>query len=389
MKIKSFLQIFALNVLLIAIILAEQPPAKVHGLWVVRHNLKTPENIDAVFSFAREYGFTDLFFQVRGRGDAYYKSRFEPRAEGLDSLFDPLQYICEKTKNYPFRIHAWINVFYLWSSNKMPVSPQHLVHQKPEWIVYPVHYDPQLPDSNFNGRRNEEGLYLSPMIKEVQEHTIKIVDDILSHYKVDGLHLDYIRFPGFEFDFNPIARESFKQKYILDPLEFRRDANYFVSNFGPTGYDLFFSRWSQFLRDGLSNFVKELAGHMRKGYPAVIISAAVKPDLGKAHWQYYQEWERWLHKGWLDWAIPMNYTPDRRTFLLRTEKILATGDANKLLMGVSLYNQPADSALSKAKIIDNLDLAGFVLFSYDQIARDKKLQKLYAKKFLKQEAEKP
>jgi uncharacterized lipoprotein YddW (UPF0748 family) len=340
-------------------------------------------------AFAREYSFTDLFVQVRGRGDAYYQGYYDPRAEGLDPQFDPLRYLSERAKNYPFRIHAWINVFYLWSSNELPVSPQHLVHQKPEWIVYPVHYDPQVPDSNFNGRRNEEGLYLSPMIGEVHEHIIKVVDDILSHYKVDGLHLDYIRFPGFEFDFNPVARARFKQKYILDPLEFRRDANYFVSNFGPTGYDLFFSRWSQFLRDGLSNFVEELAGHVRKEFPGAIISAAVKPDLGKAYWQYYQEWDRWIKKGWLDWVIPMNYASDKRTFLLRTEKILKSSDANKLLMGVSLYNQPADSALSKVKIIDNLDMAGVVLFSYDQIARDKKLQKLYSKKILKQEAKKP
>jgi uncharacterized lipoprotein YddW (UPF0748 family) len=300
--LKIFGLIQTLILLAIATLLADQPPAKVYGLWIIRHNLKTPENIDSVLEFAGEYGFTDLFIQVRGRGDAYYQSFHEPRAEGLEPEFDPLCYLIKKAKNYRFRIHAWINVFYLWSSKKLPVSPQHLVHQKPEWIVYPVHYDPELPDSNLNGRRSEEGLYLSPMIEEVREHVINVVDDVLSQYQVDGLHLDYIRFPGFEFDFNPVARASFKQKYILDPLEFRRDANFFVANFGPTGYDLFFSRWAQFLRDGLSNFVEGLTGHVREEHPGIIISAAVKPDLGKAHWQYYQEWDRWIKAGWLDWA---------------------------------------------------------------------------------------
>lgn len=367
-------------------ILAGQPEGKIRGLWVVRHNLKKAESIDSVLAFAEHYRFTDLFVQVRGRGDAYYHSNFEPLAEGVDSLFDPLKYLLNKTQGYNFRIHAWINVFYLWSSHELPKSPQHLVNQKPEWIVYPVNYDPEIPDSNLAGRRSEEGLYLSPMIPGVQEHIIAVVEDILSQYEVDGLHLDYIRYPGFDFDFNPVARADFKQKFILDPLDFRKDAAVFVSNFGETGYDIFFSRWSQFLRDGLSDFVDSLSVHVREKHPGIIISAAVKPDLGKAHWQYYQEWDRWLKEGWLDWAVPMNYAADKRTFLLRTEKLLNIGNDKNLLMGISLYNQAADSAMYKTRVIENLDIAGYVFFSYDQIVKDKKLQRMYSKKILTREA---
>jgi len=367
-------------------ILANQPEGKVRGLWVVRHNLKTAQSIDSVLTFASAYRFSDLFVQVRGRGDAYYHSNFEPLAEGVDSLFDPLEYLLDKAKDYNFHIHAWVNVFYLWSSPELPKSPQHLLNQKPEWVVYPVNYDPEIADSSLAGRRSEEGLYLSPMIPGVQEHTIAVVEDILSQYDVDGLHLDYIRYPGFDFDFNPVARADFKQKFILDPLDFRKDAALFVSNFGETGYDIFFSRWSQFLRDGLSAFVDSLSVHVRKKHPGIIISAAVKPDLGKAHWQYYQEWDRWLNEGWLDWAIPMNYAADKHTFMSRTEKLLNIGNDKNLLMGISLYNQPADSAMYKTRVIDNLDIAGYVFFSYDQIVKDKKLQRMYSRKILTREA---
>lgn len=384
--VKSFLQIYILSLLITATLLADQPTAKIRGLWVVRHNLKKAESIDSVLTFASAYRFTDLFVQVRGRGDAYYHSNFEPLAEGVDSLFDPLKHLLNKAQDYNFRIHAWVNVFYLWSSHELPKSPLHLVNQKPEWIVYPVNYDFQEQDSLLSSRRNEEGLYLSPMIEEVQKHILKVVDDILSQYKVDGLHLDYIRFPGFDFDFNPVARENFKDRYILDPLEFRGDATRFVDNFGRTGYDLFFSRWSQFLRNGLSGFVKKLSQQMRSKYPKMIISAAVKPDLGKAHWQYYQEWDRWLKEGWLDWAVPMNYAADKYTFLMRTEKLLNIGNDKNMLMGISLYNQPADSAMYKTQVIENLDVAGYVLFSYDQIVKDKKLQRMYSKRILTREA---
>lgn len=366
---------------------ADRPAEKLRGLWVVRHNLNRPESIDSMLAFAARYRFTDIFVQVRGRGDAYYRSNYEPPAEGLQEEFDPLAYLLAKAEaaNYPLRIHAWVNVFYLWSSPVLPKSPRHLVHRRPEWIVYPVHYNPEIPDTNFFGRRNEEGLYLSPMIPEVQQYFMDVVEDILSRYRVDGLHLDYIRFPGYDFDFNPVVRANFKEKYFLDPLDFKRDAAVFVANFGNTGYDIFFNRWAKFLRNGLSGFVKSLSGQVRSRYPGIIVSAAVKPDLSKAYWQYYQEWDRWLKEGWLDWALPMNYTPGNPEFLGRTETILKSGDPAGILMGISLYNQSPDSVIYKTRVIANLALAGFAYFSYDQIAKDKKLQRLYANKILNPE----
>lgn len=357
----------------------------VRGLWVIRHNLKSPESIDSMLQFAAAHGFTDLFVQVRGRGDAYYRSHLEPLAEGLAANFDPLAYVLVKARQANLRIHAWINVFYIWSSGDPPMAATHLYHRHPEWIIYPTKYDPQQPDTNMNGRRNEEGLYLSPLLPEVQQHLQAVVEDILSQYNVHGLHLDYIRFPGYGHEFDPTVRQRFKEKYFIDPIDFRGDPSGFVQNFGPTGYDLFFSRWGQFLRDGLSEFVKQLSDTVRTRYPEIILSAAVKPDLSRAHWRYYQEWDRWLNENWLDWAVPMNYTPDRRLFLQRIEAIVGAVDASRVLMGVATYNQPPAQALEKVRLVDeltrrNIPLKGVVLFSYDQFAKDQTLQSLYLKK---------
>lgn len=356
----------------------------VRGLWVIRHTLTSPASIDSMLRFAAAYGFTDLFVQVRGRGDAYYHSHFEPPAEALGSNFDPLADVLVKARQYTLRIHAWINVFYIWSSEQPPKSSAHLFYQHPDWIIYPAQYNPQEPDSNMSGRRNEEGLYLSPLLPEVQTHLLNVVEDILSQYTVDGLHLDYIRFPGYGHEFDPTVRQRFKEKYFIDPIDFKANPSGFAQNFGPTGYDIFFSRWGKFLRDGLSEFVKNMSITVRRRYPAVKISAAVKPDLPRAHWRYYQEWDRWLKEGWLDWAIPMNYTPDRQLFLQRIEAIVGAVDASKVVMGVATYNQPPGQAIEKIRLVDqlrqqNIPLKGVVLFSYDQFVKDKTLQPLYYK----------
>ncbi|MCB0288982.1 MAG: hypothetical protein KDH97_01880, partial [Calditrichaeota bacterium] len=123
-------------------------------------------------------------------------------------------------------------------------------------------------------------------------------------------------------------------------------------------------------------------------YPRVVISAAVKPDLTQAHWEFYQEWDRWLARGWLDWAIPMNYTADPALFRKRTERMLAGCDPARLLMGISLYNQSPEAALQKILAIENDPIVGYVLFSYDQFLQDPDLQRKYLQFLPTVEAEK-
>src|SRR3972149_8637498 len=68
-------------------------PAEIRALWVLRSPLASPESIATVVEHARASGFNTLLAQVRGRGDAYYRSTLEPRAEELDRRpvdFDPL-----------------------------------------------------------------------------------------------------------------------------------------------------------------------------------------------------------------------------------------------------------------------------------------------------------
>src|SRR5687767_13603381 len=72
---------------------ATPPPGEVRALWVVRTTLTSPDKIKKLVENAQANGFNNLIVQVRGRGDAYYQSRWEPRAAALkDSSkeFDPL-----------------------------------------------------------------------------------------------------------------------------------------------------------------------------------------------------------------------------------------------------------------------------------------------------------
>ena len=81
--------------------------------------------IDSVLDFAKTNGFNHIFAQVRGRGDAYYNSSLVPKSHLVDADFDPLEYLINSNKSNNIKIHAWINIYYLWSSQLLPKQKNH------------------------------------------------------------------------------------------------------------------------------------------------------------------------------------------------------------------------------------------------------------------------
>ena len=363
----------------------KNPHDPVRGLWVVRNEITNPSKIDRVLSDADRWHITDLFVQVRGRGDAYYHSRIEPHADNLLPGFDPLGYLLLRARNYNFRVHAWINVFYIWSRKEPPQSRLHPMNRFPDQMAYPANYQRSGPNQKDPkvSRGNSEGVFVSPLLPAVQRHIFAVVDDLLDNYPVDGIHFDYIRFPNRNFDFRPEIRRRFRKKFVLDPLEFKQNPAKILRKYSSTGYEVFVEQWAEFLRNGLSDFVHKITDHIRKRKRKLIISAAVKADLSKAHWEYFQEWDKWVRKGWLDWALPMNYTPVYSVFKRRLDSYRSAGAASKCVIGIALYNQPLTSALSQIKQAEKMRFHGIVLFSYRQLNEMNKYQQKMVTSLLK------
>lgn len=353
----------------------------IRGIWVVRNWLISPARIDSVLTLCRRYGFTDLFVQIRGRGDAYYKSQFESRAKEIkDPELDPLEYLVNQAADDHLRIHAWLNVFYIWSKDTLPSDSLHIVQRRTDWLARSVHYPDVLTDyprAMKNARL--EGLYVSPLHQEAQDHFINIVSDIIHYYPVAGIHLDYIRYPDQSYDIHPQVVQGFKKRYILDPQQFLVRPELFAQKFSIEGYEIFYQQWRKYLMNGLSDFVKRISRTIHVENEQIFLSAAVKPDIIEAHWRYYQDWDRWLKEGWLDFAVPMNYANDSRVFHQRIDQYLDRLGDNRYIVGISLYNQDEEQVIRKIAQVMTLPHPGFVLFSFDQLPKMKRLQQ-YLKK---------
>ncbi len=359
-----------------ALCAGDDPGVPVRGVWIIRFQMTRPEKIDRFLEKAGRLGITDLFVQIRGRGDAYYASRYEPRAETLSDHFDPLEYLLNHPLRKNFRVHAWINTFYVWSKPGQPRFRDHLILRRPDWLARPFHgpVDPQ--DTLYlNQIRSREGIFLSPLLPGVQRHILNVVTDILSRYPVDGLHLDYIRYPGPDFDFHPYLRRQFRNRYLIDPLDFKSNPEQFLRQYTRAGYDYYSFCWGKFLQDGLSRFVQRLSQRVRHRFPGVLLTAAVKADLAQAHWKYYQSWERWVKNGWLDYVVPMNYTANNLTFVQRIRVMLQEVSPDRIVMGVSLYNQTPAQVAEKIRLVQEIGLKGATLFSYDQVEENTGLER--------------
>jgi uncharacterized lipoprotein YddW (UPF0748 family) len=304
------------------------PAEFARALWVVRSDLTDGAAVDEALERAARLGCTDVFLQVRGRGDAYYASRLVPAGQDLTEGFDALAAALPAARELGLRVHAWLNVLLVWSAPELPESASHVANAHPGWFV-PLETRGGRKPSLEVGRRELdrlaiEGHFLAPDHPGVVKHLEAVVRELVAGYAVDGLHLDYIRYPDRQVD--------------------------------PHGG-----------ADAVSELVERLAGTARRERPGIIVSAAVYPKPGVARDRKGQTWPGWLESGAIDLAVPMCYGPSRSEML--AELRAARQIAGRLWAGVALYNKPLDVALLGVEGARDLGFAGAAIFSH-AVVRD-------------------
>ena len=340
-------------------------------LWVVRDALQSRKSIDDLINFASEKNINDLFVQVRGRGDALYKSQMIPRSQLLPSNeFDPLSYLLQNIKDKGIKVHAWVNVYLIWSNRTMPIDKKHIIYNNEDWVdtieEWPLNINRQL---NRVSRNNEgEGVFLAPNHPEVSNYLVSVFKEIIDNYEIDGLHLDYIRYQDADYGRNPYAIAKFKKDVGRDPnpwfLEMER------SNVASQRLIGNLKQWNNAKRSSITNLVKEIKELINDTRPNIMLSAAVKPNLYVARERFLQEWDVWLAAGYVDWVVPMNYSPIMSDF---SQNISVINDnfpkkyRDKIIMGIALYNQSSIDAAKKIKYSIEEKFVGISVFSYNQM----------------------
>jgi uncharacterized lipoprotein YddW (UPF0748 family) len=357
------------------------------GLWVVRTTMETPESVRALVRRARDNGFTDLMVQVRGRGDAYYDSSLEPRAEALSqqpASFDPLAMVISEAHQYGIKVHAWINIFLVADLDALPKSKEHSIYQHPEWVMVPRGIGAELynarPEEDgyldriieFSRlhRRELEGLFVSPAHPAVKDHLFNIWMDIAARYEVDGLHFDYVRYPNTQYDYSRVSIDRFRQE--IDQKFERRDRLVLAERFqqDPLFYmKRFPAAYAEFQRDQVTELVDRIYKGVKSVKPNATISAAVFANGEDAVRSRFQDWKKWLQMGDLDVLCPMAYTSDTELFRKQIVNAMNLASGRRVWGGIGAHKQTAEDAVEKIRLARDLGAHGFLLFSYDSTVK--------------------
>ncbi|HEY3381417.1 MAG TPA: family 10 glycosylhydrolase [Vicinamibacterales bacterium] len=358
---------------------------EVRALWVVRTSLTSPAAVAEMVRRAQAGQFNTLLVQVRGRGDAYFNDGLEPRAAALagqPDSFDPLAATLKLAHAQGIRVHAWINIALVASAIDAPASRGHMVYAHPEWLMVPrpLARDMVLLDAHsqlyldklMRWARSQsgevEGLYASPIPQEAADATVAIVADIVSRYPVDGVHLDYIRYPNDEFDYSREALQAFKASVVqsLDESERRQRER----ALGPdlVGWaDAFPDRWREFRRDRLTTLVTRLRESVKTRRPEALFSAAVLPDAAEASSRRLQDWGTWLQQQLLDVVCPMAYATDAAAFTAQVASTRQAAGSRQVWAGIGAYRLSSSQTIENIQIARRLGVSGVVLFSYDSL----------------------
>ena len=329
-------------------------PPQYRALWVdaFHDGIKSPAQVEKLVADAKRANLNTLLVQVRKRGDAYFNRADEPRAGDIKGSrgFDPLAYLIRLAHAAAPRIevHAWVNTFFTGQSSG----------------VYLRHGD-DWGNRTFDG---QTGGYLDPGVPEVQIYLHRVFVDLARNYDVDGIHLDFIRYPGAGWGYSPSAVGL----YMIET----------GATSPPGDAD---PRWQAWRRARVTAFVRDLHHDLQLEKPSLKLSAALICYGGgpssdadwtrtSAYTSVYQDWRDWIVKGYLDFGVPMNYdsdwSPREKGWFgrwLGFEK--DSGFAKRVVIGVGAFlNYPEDALAQMRRVLSasaaGNQVLGVAIYSY-------------------------
>jgi uncharacterized lipoprotein YddW (UPF0748 family) len=213
-----------------------------------------------------------------------------------------------------------------------------------------------------------EGLYLSPVPAGAADYTVAVVSDLAARYALDGVHLDYARYPTDEFDYSREALGAFASEVIpsLTEADARRLER--RASTAPLAYvDALPDRWREFRLDRLTGLVRRLAGAVRAWRPGALVTAAVYPDASDAATHRLQDWRAWIANGSIDVVCPMAYATDAPTFTAQLATARASAGTRPLWAGIGAFRLTSTRTIENILIARKAGADGIVLFSYDSL----------------------
>jgi uncharacterized lipoprotein YddW (UPF0748 family) len=289
--------------------------------------------------------FNTIFFQVRGRGDAMYRSSYEPWSAqltgtlGKDPGWDPLQEVIRLAHERGMEVHAWFNTFIVKNreGRSSESYPRHIVSAHPEWV-----------------HETQDEWWVDPGIPAVRAYTLNVALEIVKNYDIDGFHFDFMRYPEKIFNDGSTYRLYGNN---MPKAEWRRQN---IDRFVAAFYDS----------------ATQYKPRLRIGSAPIGIYRNVNGFNGlQSYDNVYQDSREWLRQGKQDYIVPQIYWAIGRTNS-HPDFVRVARDWSENTLGRDVYTglgvYKSEVAIQVPALIDTTRALGFhgsSFFRYEFIAQ--------------------
>ena len=177
-----------------------QPPLALRGIWIQRRAVATREKADETLAWIQASNFNAVFLVVFTGGYAHYESALLEKSPKFEADYDPLAYVVSKAHQAGLQVHAWFTNGFVGNPY---VEPGPILSRHPEWGMMGPDGGAEIHWLNF--ARPDARQFMRDVMLEVVEN-----------YDVDGVHFDYIRYPGQNWSFDPYSINALATEYGVD-----------------------------------------------------------------------------------------------------------------------------------------------------------------------------
>lgn len=338
---------------------------EVRAIWLDRGTIVragSRRGLATIFDRLSEAGINTVFVETVNAGYPIYPSRVAPRQNPLIRRWDPLAAAVDLAHERDMEVHAWVWVFAAGNQRHntivgLPQSyPGPILEAHPDWANYDHRGEP-IP-------LGQNKPFLDPANPAVRSYLLRLYEEIVTQYDVDGLQLDYIRYPFQDpsarrsYGYGTASRQRFQQITGVDPV-----------TISPSDRALW-ERWTEFRTEQVNSFVADVAAQMRSLRPDIVLSAAVFPMSEHERLQKLQQhWEVWAREGDVDMIVPMSYAMDTNRLQRMTAPWLVNADLGSVLVvpGIQLLDLPEPAALDQIQALRDMPAGGYALFAVEHL----------------------
>jgi uncharacterized lipoprotein YddW (UPF0748 family) len=374
-------QIYNLQKKFVHLGFAMVPPreGEIRGVWFFA---SAKQDWDAVMKRLKDNGFNCIFVRVARGANAIYPSAFLPREKWAEDLGgDELKRAIAAARRYGIAFHAWKVCHHMGKPSDGFFDGNAQAREQYYRAVGPARqafWEKMLREDRLvRDSKGRQSFWLTPADPRNRELEYQVMMELVKNYDVDGVHFDYIRYPDdspyddpYDYDYGATSRREF-EKFIGRPV------NSWPDDVRRGALKIKFEDWE---RENVNTIVRRVSKDTKQAKPWVKISAAVWRNHRRYRAVIKQDWLRWAEQGWVDFLVPMDYTPLHNLFADTVKaQVSAVRGKVPLAAGIGGYLlKTPDDMVKQVEISRRSGADGFVWFSWNDEDLNRKMSALAA-----------